>query len=179
MTAPDLPAPELAVPELAAPDRVGRVVVMGVAGCGKSQLGAALAKATGAEFVEGDALHPAANIAKMAAGTALTDADRAPWLAACGAALAAHPRAVLACSALRIGYRDALRAAVPGLRFLYLAVPEPVLAARLAARQGHFMPPALLASQLATLDVPGPEEAATLDGTLTPAAVLRAALAHL
>lgn len=169
----------MTAPDLSARAWKGRVVVMGVAGCGKSQLGAALAKAARAEFVEGDALHPPENIAKMAAGRALTDADRAPWLAACGAALAAHPRAVLACSALRIGYRDALRAAVPVLRFLYLAVPEPVLAARLAARQGHFMPPALLASQLATLEVPGPEEAITLDGTLTPEAVLRAALAHL
>ena len=153
-----------------------RVVVMGVSGCGKSTLAAGLAQALDARFVDADDLHPAANVARMARGEALTDADRAPWLDRVAQVLADGAPVVVACSALKRAYRDRLRAA-GGVRFLYLAVPRAELAARMQARKGHFMPPTLLDSQLATLEVPGPDEAVTLDGTQPPAQVLAAALA--
>lgn len=137
-----------------------RIVVMGVSGCGKSRLGAALAGATGLAFRDADDLHPLANIAKMTRGEALTDADRWPWLDACGAALAQG--GVLACSALRRAYRDRLRDFAPDLRLIYLTAPEAEIAEHLHARQGHFMPPALLASQLAALEPPGVDEDALI-----------------
>lgn len=139
------------------PDPRRALVVMGVSGCGKSSVGEALAAHLGAPFVEGDALHPPANVAKMAAGMPLTDADRWPWLAAIAARVAADPApvAVLSCSALKRAYRDLLRAeAGRPVGFLYLHGTKAVLAARMTARQGHFMPPALLASQLAALEDP-------------------------
>lgn len=154
------------------------LVVMGVSGCGKSTVAAALAAALDARFLDGDDFHPEANIAKMRGGTPLSDADRWPWLDRLGQALAAgEGRAVAACSALRRAYRDRLRAAAgEPVRFLHLAAPEAVIAARLAARAGHFMPPALLASQFASLEPPGPDEdAVTLDVSGDPAAVLAAA----
>ncbi|MDQ2067460.1 gluconokinase [Xinfangfangia sp. CPCC 101601] len=152
-----------------------RILVMGVSGCGKSNLAAALAQALGAEFVEGDDLHPAANRAKMAAGTPLDDADRAPWLDRVASALRDRAPVVVACSALRRAYRDRLRQAGT-LQILYLRAPEPLVATRLAQRQGHFMPSSLLASQYATLEPPGPDEATALDASLPPSALLRAAL---
>ncbi len=157
-----------------------RVVVMGVAGCGKTTLGRALAPRLGAAFVDADDLHPPANRARMAAGQPLTDADRWPWLDLVAGVLRDRAPVVVACSALRRCYRDRLRtgAGAP-LRFLWLTGPRAVLATRLAARQGHFLPPALLDSQLATLEPPGPAEAAALDLTLPPAALLAAALAAL
>ena len=130
---------------------------MGVSGSGKTTVGAALADALGLPFVDGDALHPAANVAKMAAGIPLDDADRAPWLDAVGAVLAAGP-VVVACSALRRVYRDRLRAAAPELLLVFLDGSREVLAARMAARPGHFMPASLLDSQLATLERPDPDE---------------------
>ena len=133
------------------------VVVMGVSGSGKTTVGAALADALGLPFVDGDALHPAANVAKMAAGIPLDDADRAPWLDAVGAVLAAGP-VVVACSALRRVYRDRLRAAAPGLLLVFLDGSREVLAQRMAGRPGHFMPASLLDSQLATLERPDPDE---------------------
>lgn len=135
------------------------VVVMGVSGSGKSHLGAALAQSLGVDFVEGDDLHPPANIAKMRAGTPLDDADRQPWLEAIAGAIAAHrgQGVVVACSALRRAYRDRLRRADPALRLLYLRVPRDELARRLRERR-HFMPPALLDSQLATLEEPAADE---------------------
>lgn len=136
-----------------------RLVVMGVSGCGKSTVGRALATALAADFVDADDLHPPGNIARMARGEPLTDADRWPWLETCGTALAALPRGVLACSALRRSYRDRLRAAVPDLRLVFLSAPPAMLADRLAHRPGHFMPPQLLQSQLATLEPPGDDEA--------------------
>lgn len=134
---------------------------MGVSGCGKSHVGAALARAGGVDFVEGDALHPAANIARMSAGIPLDDADRRPWLAAIAAAIAAHrgQGVVVACSALRRAYRDLLRQADPALRLLYLRVPRAELERRLRTRR-HFMPPTLLDSQLATLEEPAADERA-------------------
>lgn len=139
-----------------------RVVVMGVAGCGKSSLGRALAARLGLAFVEGDDWHPPRNVALMRAGTPLGDADRAEWLdrlaGRLGAAHASGQGVVLACSALKRRYRDTLRRGAPGLRFVWLHAPEPVLAARLAAREGHYMPASLLPSQLQALEPPGDDE---------------------
>jgi gluconokinase len=132
-----------------------RWVVMGVSGCGKSTVGKALAAALGARFVEGDAYHPAANVAKMSAGLALDDADRAAWLLDLQTPLrearARGEGIVLSCSALKRRYRDVLRAADPTLRFAHLDGARTLLAERLGARVGHYMPPSLLASQLGDL----------------------------
>lgn len=151
-----------------------RVVVMGVSGCGKSTVGQALAARLGVPFIEGDALHPGANVAKMAAGVPLTDDDRRDWLAAIATQLAesATTGAVVACSALKRRYRDQLRAAAPGLRLVHLAGPEPLLARRLAARSGHYMPPSLLPSQLATLEPPALDEHALILDITEPAGQL-------
>lgn len=155
-----------------------RLVVMGVSGCGKTTLGKALAARLGAGFVDADDLHPPANRAKMARGEALTDGDRAPWLDLVAGVLRNRAPVVVACSALRRAYRDRLREAGE-VRFLHLAAPREVIAARLAARQGHFMPASLLDSQYATLEPPGPDEAVTLDARLPPDVLLEQALARL
>jgi len=135
---------------------------MGVSGTGKSTVGVALADRLGAAWVDGDDLHPPANVAKMAAGVPLDDADRAPWLDRVGAWLAEHGSAaggVVACSALRRAYRDRLRAAAPTTFHVHLDGPVEVVAARQAGRPGHFMPASLLASQLALLEPLAPDEA--------------------
>lgn len=139
-----------------------RYVVMGVCGCGKSYIGAAFAAAIGGDYIDADDLHPAENIEKMAQGQPLTDADRMPWLDLVGVALAdAGDGAVIGCSALRRIYRDRIRSAVDGsVTFLHLTGDREVIAARLAARAGHFMPPVLLDSQIAALEPPEPDEAA-------------------
>jgi carbohydrate kinase (thermoresistant glucokinase family) len=151
------------------------VVVMGVSGSGKTTVGAALADALGLRFVDGDALHPEANVAKMAAGIPLDDADRAPWLDAIGAVLAAGP-VVVACSALKRVYRDRLRAAAPPLQLVFLDGDRAVLAARMAARPGHFMPTSLLDSQLATLERPDADEHALTADIDEPVATIVARL---
>jgi|SRR5450830_121715 len=142
-----------------------RWVVMGVCGCGKSTVGAALAQALGVAFVEGDAFHPPANVAKMSAGLPLDDADRAGWLdALAGQIRAARERdagLVLSCSALKRRYRDLLRQSDPALRFVHLHGTRELLAARLAQRSGHYMPPALLDSQLRDLEALERDEAAS------------------
>jgi gluconokinase len=142
---------------------VRRFVVMGVAGAGKSLIGARFAAALGAAFADGDDFHPPANVARMAAGIPLTDVDRAGWLTALAARLAAARRAdeglVVACSALKRAYRDVLRNGDPALQLIFLTGPAPLIGDRLGARAGHFMPPALLASQLATLEPPEADEA--------------------
>ena len=129
---------------------------MGVSGSGKSTIGALLAQALGIPFTDADGLHPQANIEKMASGVPLTDADRRPWLALVGQALAdagtAETGLVIACSALKRVYRDAIRAAAPEVRFVHLDGTLEVLSERMAGRTEHFMPPALLRSQLATLE---------------------------
>ncbi|WP_460876840.1 gluconokinase [Rhodanobacter koreensis] len=137
------------------------IIVMGVAGSGKSHVGDALARACGVDFVEGDDLHPATNIAKMSAGIPLDDADRQPWLEAIAAAIAKHRGhgVAIACSALRRAYRDVLRQADPALRLLYLRVPHDELARRMRERR-HFMPLSLLDSQLAILEEPTEDERA-------------------
>lgn len=129
---------------------------MGVAGCGKSSLGLALAQALGSPYIEGDAYHSPASIAKMRAGIALTDEDRAGWLDQLGALLAAEPGgAVLACSALKRGYRERLRAAVPGLRFVFLDITRELALQRVAARAAqHLFPASLVDSQFAALESP-------------------------
>jgi gluconokinase len=130
-----------------------RIVVMGVSGAGKSTVGMELARLLGIDFEDADALHPETNVAKMAAGTPLTDADRAPWLFAVGGLLAASQHGlVVACSALKRVYRDAIRAAAPDTVFVLLSVPRAELSDRVANRPGHFMPVSLLDSQLETLE---------------------------
>lgn len=140
------------------------LVVMGVSGSGKSTVARPLAERLGWACQEGDALHPPANIAKMKAGIPLDDADRAPWLAAIGDWMdrqaAAEEGAVVTCSALKRAYRDQLREGRPFVRFVYLKGSETLIARRLAARSGHFMPPSLLASQFAALEGPKPDERA-------------------
>jgi len=133
---------------------------MGVSGSGKSTVGAALAQRLGVPFVDADSLHPPANIAKMAAGQPLDDEDRHPWLERIGDWLADHPGGgVVSCSALKRGYRNQLRAHCPQVRFLHLSGSADVIGRRLAARAGHFMPAALLRSQLDTLEPLGTDEA--------------------
>lgn len=157
------------------------LLVMGVSGSGKSTIGAELARALGLPFADADGFHPPANIEKMSAGTPLTDTDRWPWLDALGAWLAAQAGGgVIACSALKRAYRDRLRQAVPGLRILHLAGQPAMIAARQAAREHHFMPASLMASQFATLEPPGPDEAALmLDITAPPTAIIAEAAAQL
>lgn len=134
---------------------------MGVSGAGKSTVGIALAERLGLRFVDADELHPAANVAKMAAGNPLDDEDRWPWLAAVGGALAtaAEPGLVVACSALKRVYRDAIRARADEVRFVHVTAPVDVLRKRIGHRRGHFMPASLLDSQLETLEPLAPEEA--------------------
>lgn len=159
-----------------------RWVVMGVSGCGKSTVGEALAAALGVLFVEGDQFHPVANVAKMAAGVALTDADRADWLRSLQAQLrGARERdagMVLSCSALKRRYRDLLREADPGLRFAHLAGAPELIAARMRARVGHYMPPSLLDSQLRDLEpLQADENGVCLDIGATPEALVARILA--
>lgn len=135
------------------------IIIMGVSGCGKSSVGEKLAEALHLAFVEGDALHPAANVEKMSKGIPLTDEDRMPWLDLIGedmqASLDKSEGIIVSCSALKRVYRDRLRAAVGGnLFFVYLEGSKALLTKRMGERKGHFMPVSLLESQLATLEVP-------------------------
>lgn len=157
------------------------VVVMGVSGSGKSTIGPLLAQALGGEFAEGDRFHPPANVAKMKGGTPLNDADRMPWLQAMADAIRDWHKAgktvVLGCSALKHSYRKILRGAAPGVRFVWLKGEQALIAERLAARKGHFMPPALLQSQFAALEPP--REAIVADISASPEAIAAAVLAQL
>ena len=138
------------------------LVVMGVSGSGKSTVAAAVAARADAIFLDADDFHPASNTAKMAAGTPLTDEDRWPWLAAVGEEIARRTArgegVVMACSALKRRYRDALRRHAPTLIFAQLDGSPELLAARIGARANHFMPATLLGTQLAALEPLGPEE---------------------
>ncbi len=140
------------------------LVIMGVSGCGKTSIARALAAVLECTFVEGDALHPAANIAKMAAGEPLDDSDRLPFLRNVGEALALHAAAgvVVSCSALKRSYRDLLRSYCSDLCFVLPTADRVVLQQRLLARRNHFMPVSLLDSQLAALETPQPDECAML-----------------
>lgn len=136
-----------------------RIVVMGVSGSGKSTVGSALAQRLRVPFIDADTLHPPANIAKMAAGEALDDDDRYPWLEEVGQWLADHRGGgVVACSALKRTYRDQLRAHCPRVEFLHLRGSPELIGSRLAARSGHFMPAALLRSQFDALEPLGADE---------------------
>ncbi|WP_149085829.1 MULTISPECIES: gluconokinase [Microbacterium] len=135
-----------------------RVVVMGPSGSGKSTVGAALAEALGARFVDGDDLHPLTNVEKMAAGIPLDDADRMPWLRVVGRTLAGEGRIVVACSALRRRYRDAIRKEAPDATFAELVLDRDTLARRLGGRADHFMPATLMDSQLEALEPLAPDE---------------------
>lgn len=135
---------------------------MGVAGSGKSVIGAALANALGVDFVEGDEYHPAENVQRMSAGIPLTDDDRAQWLRALSLRIREAKDAgaglVVSCSALKRAYRDILSAEARDLRFVFLKGQRALIAERLAGRRGHFMPPSLLDSQFAALEEPSPDE---------------------
>lgn len=161
-----------------------RIVLMGVCGCGKSTVGRQLAQALGVHYVEGDDLHSAHNVALMAAGTPLTDADRHGWLQEVAVQLA-NPTAcasgvVVACSALKRRYRDQLRAAAPDLLLVHLHGERNQLARRLAGRVGHYMPATLLQSQLDTLEAPAADEhALTLDIAAAPEQLVAAVVQHL
>jgi gluconokinase len=155
------------------------VVVMGVSGAGKSTVGGLIAERLRVSFRDADDFHPPSNIAKMSAGQPLTDDDRWPWLDAIGAHLSAHrgPGCVVTCSALKRAYRDRLRAAAPGLRFIHLHGDMALVAARQAARRDHFMPASLVTSQFATLELPQDEQdVIALDVALPPAALAEAAI---
>jgi carbohydrate kinase (thermoresistant glucokinase family) len=160
------------------------IVVMGVSGSGKSTLAEGLAQREGWPLLEGDTFHPPANIARMQAGIPLTDADRWPWLRAIAARLdelqAAGQSAVVACSALKRSYRDILIGKRPDTVLVYLRAPQDLIARRMAGRKGHFMPPALLESQFATLEEPGPDEAPiVIDTSTSPGAALGDAIRQL
>ena len=159
------------------------IVVMGVAGCGKTTVSGALAERLGWPVADADDFHPPANVAKMRAGTPLTDEDRRPWLATIRAWLeAADGNVVVTCSALRRAYRDVLRGppdqgAEPRVRFVHLHGSRELLAARMGARQGHFMPLTLLDSQLATLEPLQPnEDGVVVDIDASPEQIVEAAL---
>lgn len=140
------------------------IVTMGVCGSGKTTVGEALAVRLGVPFRDADEFHPPANVAKMSAGHPLTDDDRWPWLDAIGTAIRSAPSdepVVVSCSALKRAYRARIQAAAGrAVQFVHLTGPHALLAARMAARKGHFMPPSLLDSQLATLEPPARDERA-------------------
>lgn len=147
------------------------IVVMGVAGCGKSRMGSAIAERSGGHLIEGDAFHPAANIEKMSAGIPLDDQDRAGWLIRLAeelqATIAAGERPILTCSALKQRYRQTLRDAVPALCFVFLELSPEEATRRVRARPGHFMPASLIDSQFAALEAPHDEPLTLmLDATL-------------
>ena len=158
-----------------------QVVVMGVTGVGKTTVGRLIAARLNARFVDADDFHPPENVEKMRAGTPLDDADREPWLAALNAHLRAAASGadavVLACSALKSAYRKRLRDGLPDLRFVHLVGTRELIAGRLGARSGHYMNPALLDSQFATLE--SPTDALRLDVGATPEQLAEAACAGL
>ncbi|WP_215848462.1 gluconokinase [Candidatus Pantoea bituminis] len=148
------------------------IIVMGVSGTGKSTVGMALAEAVHAKFIDGDDLHPRFNIVKMAAGEALNDDDRMPWLERLSDVIFSLDQksesGVLVCSALKKRYRDKLRTGNPNLRFIWLNGDYECVLERLKCRQGHFMPEALLLSQFATLEAPDEKENDVISINIAP-----------
>jgi gluconokinase len=157
------------------------IIVMGVAGCGKTTVGTLLARRLGVPYLEADGFHPPANVAKMRAGSPLTDDDRQPWLAAIARQVTASagPKPVVSCSALKRRYRDQLRQADPRAWFLHLAISEAAASQRVAARPGHFMPQSLVPSQLADLEPLQAEAGLTVDATQPPEDIVSAAVREL
>lgn len=160
------------------------IVVMGVTSSGKSTVGRLIAERLGAPFAEGDEYHPPANVAKMARGEPLSDADRWPWLDALAADigrwLAAGQTAVVGCSALKRAYRERLRGGRDGVALVHLAGDPALIQERMAARRGHYMPVTLLPSQLAVLEPPAPDEGAiTIEIGGTPESIAEEALRRL
>ncbi|MDR7300437.1 gluconokinase [Haloactinomyces albus] len=160
------------------------VMIMGVAGCGKTTVGKLLGERSGLEYAEADEFHPPANIAKMNSGQALTDEDRLPWLHRLSEWTGERRRAgvstVLACSALKRSYRDILRVHAPDLRMVHLSGPADLVRSRMLSRGEHFMPAALLESQLRDLEpLQDDEDGTTLDLTLAPTDLVQRSLAWL
>jgi carbohydrate kinase (thermoresistant glucokinase family) len=160
------------------------VVVMGVAGSGKTTVAARLAERLGCAFQEGDALHPPENVARMSAGTPLTDADRAPWLARIAACIdgwqGRGTGGVVTCSALKRAYRDIVVGSRDGVRLVHLSGDRALIGQRLGARRGHFMPPALLDTQFATLEPPAADpHTLVLDVAAAPDELVAAIVAWL
>ncbi|MFN2566399.1 MAG: gluconokinase [Gemmatimonadaceae bacterium] len=161
----------------------GLYVVMGVAGSGKSTVGAGLARALDVDFVEGDEYHPRENVERMGRGIPLTDDDRAGWLRVLAGRIRQAKDAgsglVMTCSALKRSYRDVLRDAADDLQLVYLRGSRELIAERLANRRGHFMPASLLDSQFATLEEPSPDEGAWIcDIRETPEALVAGLVAR-
>lgn len=161
---------------------ISAVVVMGVAGCGKTSVARALAERIGGRYIEGDTFHPAANVEKMSRGIALTDADRTGWLDSLAAELlrvaGLGECPVLACSALKRRYRERLRATVPSLGFVFLDIPKQQALVRIASRAGHFMPASLVDSQFADLEQPVDENATLTLAATAPVDALVERAAH-
>ncbi|MEH2511985.1 gluconokinase [Nitrobacteraceae bacterium AZCC 1564] len=158
------------------------IIVMGVSGSGKSTIAAALARHIGFDCEDGDSYHPASNVKKMQAGIPLTDDDRWPWLRAIAddidrRAATGHPF-VVSCSALKRAYRDVLVHGRSDVQLVYLKGPRDLIAERLAQRKGHFMPPSLLDSQLATIEEPTPNENAVIVDIDAPINQIVAAIVH-
>jgi gluconokinase len=153
------------------------VVLMGVSGCGKTTIGKLLAERLDCEFIDGDDFHPPANVAKMAAGTPLTDQDRQPWLEGLNSKLKEKEIAVLACSALKKSYRNALSKGLADCRFVHLRGSIELIRARLAERTHRYMPASLLESQFATLEPP--QDAIEVDIGQAPEACLKEIRARL
>jgi gluconokinase len=165
------------------PSEPQHLVVMGVSGSGKTTIAGRLAARLKYAVADADDFHPELNVAKMARGEPLTDADRAPWLARLAEWIKRHDEAgrstLLACSALKRRYRDVLREGAPDVSFIHLAASREALVERMKHRQGHFMPPELLDSQLATLEPLEPDEAGiTVDATEARDAIVEKVVAH-
>lgn len=157
-----------------------RVVIMGVAGCGKSSVGEALAQRLDIPYRDGDDLHTPQAVEKMRQGIPLTDDDRWPWLDRVAQVLATEAPILVGCSALKRVYRDRIRAGVGGpVTFVHLSGSRDLIASRMAARTGHYMPTSLLDSQFAALEPPGPDEAITVDIDHTLPAITDAILTAL
>lgn len=164
--------------------RLTTIVLMGVSGVGKTSVMDALAERLGWPTAEGDALHPPANVARMAAGIPLTDADRWPWLQLVADWIGERERerssSIITCSALRRRYRDVLRRGHPSVWFVHLTAPRELLEKRMGARRGHFMPPSMLDSQLATLEPLADDEPGwSVDAVGTPAEIAGQIVARL
>lgn len=159
------------------------IVLMGVAGCGKSTIGEALSATLGWPFRDADSFHPESNVAKMSRGEALTDEDRKPWLAAIAQWIderqAAQAPAIVSCSALKRAYRDVIVGARHGVHLVHLSGSQDLISARMASRRNHFMPPSLLKSQFATLEPPQPREALIIDVDAAPHAIAQRIIASL